>query len=270
MFLGFRATLALLLVSSSMAFARPEHNAFLNQSVTTTSELVSEFQRDAEVRKRYERQFHASDSEIIQFFQGLHVEPIRETQRYLVFNVDNGYVIRSRHLLLTKGVLVFADASHLPVLKASCGNPLVATLSPQGESDSQLHSAPGDTLSALTRNEPEAGGIAGAPTDQPAGVAPTLSPGPVAEVGPVVDIGPELPGAPMTSFAPIPGPGPASSIGESPGGVVAFAPLFGILGMTSLDHGSHHGAPAVTPEPATSLPLGLGLAGLWLRRRRRT
>jgi hypothetical protein len=64
---------------------------------------------------------------------GLRLEPLRETKRYLVYNVDDKLVIRKRMLTMKRGTLVFVDETGKPVMKRSCGNPMATYIPPRGE-----------------------------------------------------------------------------------------------------------------------------------------
>jgi hypothetical protein len=256
--------------ASSLAFGRPEHNAFLNTPISSVSSLVAEVRKDPQVLKRYERQFDMTEPALIRYFEGLHVQALTEDKRYLVFNVDDDYVIRRRMLHLTKGTLVFADSSNRPVLKCSCGNPMTAAPPAMGENDTALHSVPfGDTVpSTRDSSQPDAlDALAEDDTVSLTGEEPTFGEDTlVAETA--GDVGRALEIAPAPD-APLVGPGLASSAGQGIGGL-GFLPLIGLLGLINTGHSTSPGPPVifVTPEPATFLPILVGVVGLSVGRRR--
>lgn len=116
---------AALVLTSVAAFARPEPNAFLNRRVSNVRELVSQVRTDDQVADRFERHFGMSQSALVDYFSGLHVATLNEDGTYMVYSVPKDGVIKAHVERLDKGTRVFADASGMPILKASCGNALV-------------------------------------------------------------------------------------------------------------------------------------------------
>jgi hypothetical protein len=263
--LKFTARLAIgvVFVSMSAAFARTEHNSFLETPVMSTSALITEVQHDPLVRKRYERQFLMSETELVRYFSSLHVEPLKEDRRYLVFNVDDSMIIRSRMLHLTRGTLVFADATHKPVLKCSCGNPMSAALPAVGENDSFVHSLAGGLI-AFTRSAENPGDnepLVADNTNMMTGEVPSLDETP--EIEP--------PGSRPQPFEPIPTPTPVPIpiSGVPPLGFLPLIPLIPLIPIIWHNPGPPPPTPFATPEPASFAPLGLGVLALaWKRRKK--
>ena len=263
-----RIALGVILVSSSAAFAHTEHNSFLETPVMTTSALVAEVQHDSLVRRRYERQFKMSEPELIQYFSSLHIEPLTEDRRYLVYNVDDSMVIRTRMLHLAKGTLVFADATHRPVLKCSCGNPMTGALPALGENDSFVHSLEGGDIIPFTRY-----------AESPGDTEPLMADDTYVLTGeePALDETPEIeqPEFRPLPFAPIATPGPAPAVpfvGGTPGlGWLGLIPLFGIIPIINQPH--NHTTPPpppfAVPEPMSFAPLAVGIVALCSKRRKK-
>jgi len=227
----------------------------------TTSALTAEVQHDPLVRKRYERQFLMSEGELIHYFSSLHIEALKEDRRYLVFNVDDSLVIRSRMLHLTKGTLVFADADHKPILKCSCGNPMSAALPAVGENDALIHSLAGG-LVAFTRS-----------AENPGDNQPLVADNNIMMTGevPSLDETPEIepPGSRPEPLVPTPTPVPVPIPGVPPIGWLPLIPLIPLIPI--IDHNPPGGpnTPLAAPEPASFAPLGLGVVALaWKRRKK--
>ncbi len=235
---------------------------------------MRQVQTDPVVLHRYEKHFMMSGPTLVHYFKGLHLEPLTQAKRYLVYNVDDSFFIAHRLLHLTPGTLVFADASHKPILKRSCGNPMTAYLPALGETSKALHSKGKSAETVATRSETETGDLVALADDH----GTTLS---GAEPGLPSDL---LASTDPTSST---NTGMVSSVEGTPGqalsmvdtvapvgaGLSGLAGLLGAAGaVAALDRsgGSRtpHGPPPV-PEPAPLIVLGLGTLGL-LRRRKST
>jgi hypothetical protein len=266
-------TFAAILLTSHVAFARPEHNAFLDKPVFSTADLLKQLHSDSEVRGRYERHFKMSEPTLVYYFKGLHLEALKQDKRYLVFNVDDHFVIHHRLLHLKKGVLVFADDTHTAVLKRSCGNPMIAYLPALGENTPKLHLAKqvavastrtaqaADLLDPLSQSDDTT--LAGAPPGLPADtlVADESTP-------------PQGSGLAFTPAPSVPLVGSDLPVGLVGGNsLLGLIGLAGITGGILLDHGNNPpgGNPAVVPELPASAPMAFGVVGLsyFIRRRRR-
>lgn len=259
-----RLALCLAFVPVSAAFARTEHNSFLETPANSTPALIAEVEHNSLVRERYERQFKMSEPTLIHYFSGLHVEPLKEDRRYLVFNVDDSLAIRSRMLHLTKGTLVFADSNHTPVLKCSCGNPMIASLPALGENDSSVHTVMLEGVTPFTRS-----------AESPGDNEPLLADDNITMTGeePGIDETPET-GIPDSRPEPIvPTPTPIPFVPGAPPispwlPLIPLIPIIPLIPLIPNPPASPPGTPLATPEPATFAPLAIGILALSRRRRK--
>lgn len=122
----FRLFVAGVLASvCAFALARTEQNSFLNRPANTLSELIAEVKSDDQVADRFMRHFAMTKDDVINMFSKLKIGRLPQDGVYLVYNVPGWEEVRSRALFFRKGTLVWTDQQGTPVLKASCGNPLV-------------------------------------------------------------------------------------------------------------------------------------------------
>jgi len=104
--------------------ARPDLNAFINQKVNTTAELVAQVKRDPAVMDRYMRHFGMSRSEVVAYLSTLHPDTIKEQGVYAIYSVPEGGRIKMHLEKLKSGSKVFATSDGIPQLILLCGNPL--------------------------------------------------------------------------------------------------------------------------------------------------
>lgn len=116
---GFIAVLA------ALSQARTEGNSFLNKPASTPSDLVRQVETDPEVRGRYMRHFGMTKTEVVDMLSKLRLGRLATDGVFTVYNVPKWEEVRSKALLFKKGTLVWYDNDGRPVLKASCGNPMV-------------------------------------------------------------------------------------------------------------------------------------------------
>lgn len=109
----------------AIALARTDQNSFLNRPANTVSELISQVNSDKQVADRFMRHFAMSKPDLIDMFSKLKTGRLQSDGVYLVYNVPGWEEVRSRALFFRKGTLVWTDQEGTPVLKASCGNPMV-------------------------------------------------------------------------------------------------------------------------------------------------
>ncbi|MBS1708570.1 MAG: hypothetical protein JSS65_07595, partial [Armatimonadetes bacterium] len=146
-------------MSGEARVGRAEPNAFLNKSVKNHRELMRQVQSDATVMDRYERHFGMSRKEVVDMMSGLTLSETKEDAVFLVYNVPESGELRARSIFYRRGTKIWVDGSGQPVLKASCGNPLVrgtdkpdqpvlADLEPGDENTRELTALdkPGDTV----------------------------------------------------------------------------------------------------------------------------
>jgi hypothetical protein len=244
------ACLAMLWLSVALCSAQKmEHNAFLNKPVFSTAELNREVGSDPTVLARYVRHFMMDKDKLKKYFTSLRIRPLKETRRYLVFNVDKKLVVRRRMLVMRKGTLVFTDKKGKPILKRSCGNPMVEALPAVGTTAS--HFAPAKRQDAeVKQSDDEAITMTDSPDSirntliAPSELETTLEdpevlPSPVAPLPP--------PPVGFTPFNPWPGLGVAT-------GIAILVP-------------PHDPGPAPVPEPISIFSFAAGLGGFALRRR---
>lgn len=113
----------------TIALARPDRNAFLNQKATSVGQLINQVRRDPEVMDRYRRHFAMTDREVVSFFSGLRLARLTVAGAYNVYSVPPGGYIKAHVQKLRLGTPVYADAFGNPILIVKCGNPL--TLGPK-------------------------------------------------------------------------------------------------------------------------------------------
>ncbi|CAN5670368.1 hypothetical protein BH11ARM2_BH11ARM2_00840 [soil metagenome] len=242
------ALLALTAAASAVdAKQRPkmEHNAFLRKPAFTTKQLTDEIHSDPIVLRRYEKHFQIGEKGLVEYMAGLRLRPLTETKRYLVYNVDGNLRIQKRLLTLRRGTLVFVDSKGKPIMKRSCGNPMVSYIPPRGETSNNF--APTKPVELAMVPEPDTFSEAA----QPPAFLDT----------------PPLDGivAPGTPFGP-PAP-PFAAAGFPP-----LWPLLGIPIVIGLVGGGDHGGnnpPEPVPEPTGIVALIAGGTALLARRRRK-
>lgn len=117
---------ACLFVSASLAvFADTEPNSFINRPANTLPELLNQVRTDKQVASRYMRHFGMTKEEVVDYFSKLKLGRLPADGVYLVYNVPDWEEVRARALQYRKGTLVWQDQDNRPILKASCGNPMV-------------------------------------------------------------------------------------------------------------------------------------------------
>jgi hypothetical protein len=228
------------LAATVAAQAHVEKGSFLNKRARTVNELVWQTEHDAQVRSRYERHFHMSEADLIGYFEHLHVGAISRTGDYVVYNCHDDEVIRSRVFHLKAGTPMFVDSYGKPILKISCGNPMVAP-------------TPKVALVVKPRAEP-------IPHELPP-PAPTPAPAPQ-----VI----EVPAAPAPCPPSVSNVTTSTVVNKS-SSALFFLPIVAVF--TNTHHSSHTTVitktKQPTPEPASLLIMGFGATSLMLRRRKK-
>lgn len=235
---------------------RPDLNAFVNRKVTDTPSLVNQVRNDPEVADRYERHFSMSRAELVGYLGSLHPTTLGKEGVYTVYSVPEGGQVKMHRERLKKGTPVFADPAGRPALIVKCGNPLVLrgrfhgnslVMTPVGNEKTRVVSPLTRDVDVIDPNDL----VALAPA-LPEVVEPT--PDPLGPIG-----GEEVPLAGTLTSVPV------TSTGGSRFPYAALLPL-GLLGLI---HGNGHDHISSVPEPATLVLMGVGLAGVASRRRRR-
>ncbi len=185
-----------------------------------------------------------SKSDLITYFEKLHVDKLQSTGSYVVYNVHDDEVIRARVFRLKAGMPIFADASGKPILKISCGNPMVAP-----------------TPKVTIQVKPT-------PPEQHHYEAP---PAPTPPAPPVIVV-PAAPAAPAPApVAPVVNNYAGGTVTNNNSSSKVYSSLF-ILPVV-LIFNNHHGHTTIikkqpTPEPASMLIMGFGAASLMIRKRK--
>ncbi len=109
----------------AMSFARTDRNSFIEKPAPTLSELINQVKSDDVVASRYMRHFAMSKSDVVSMMSKFKMGRLASDGVYLVYNVPGWEEVRSRAMFFRKGTLVWTDQKGTPVLKVSCGNPMV-------------------------------------------------------------------------------------------------------------------------------------------------
>jgi len=225
-------------VVTACVSARPDRNAFVNQKVATTAELVNQARRDPAVMDRYMRHFGMTRTEVLAYLGTLKPDTIKEEGVYAVYSVPEGGKIKLHLERLKKGHKIFAQSDGTPQLIMKCGNPL--TLGPKDVI--ALNKTPVTSTETFSEETPI-----------------TIVTETESEVEPLLAMQPVEPAYTLTT------PPDISPQIISAGG---FNPLpLALGGLAFLDGGGGGGEPV--PEPMTMAVFGAGLAYLGVRRRMR-
>lgn len=242
---------------------KTEPGSFLDWPVASTGRLVRQFDRDHAVRDRYERHFGHSRQYLHHWFGSLRLKRLTQDGVWDIYNVHHDGMVRRKNLHMRKGTLVFVDPNGTPILKQSCGNPMVpGSDQPKLESLAPIISSPdvsADVKPSLAPDQPII--VAETPTIQPAPPDVLTSAAPPTPTPTTVEV-------PITTdVAPPAGSVPVGFGGSSIGtGLIGFLPILigGIHGGGGGGGTTHH--PPV-PEPSGFYALALG--GLVLAAKRR-
>jgi hypothetical protein len=118
------AVVALALIATA-ALARTERGSFLNRPAPNHDALMSQVRTDPVVADRFMRHFGMTKDEIVDYMDGLRLQRLQADGVFVVYNVPGTEELRSKPLFFRNGTLVWVNQVGVPVLKASCGNPLV-------------------------------------------------------------------------------------------------------------------------------------------------
>jgi hypothetical protein len=225
--------LAVAMVLAACAVARPDRNAFINQKVATTSELVNQARRDKSVMDRYMRHYGMNREEVLAFLGTLKPDAIKEEGIFAIYSVPEGGRIKLHMERLKKGHKVFSSRDGEPQLVLKCGNPL--TLGPK--SVVALNRTPVTTAEIVVEQSPIE-----IMTEIEGEIEPLMALQP-AEPTYVIIGPPELTPIPIAAgFNPLP---------------------LALGGLAFLDTSS-----STVPEPMSMVVFGAGLAYLGMRRRK--
>ena len=231
----------ILTLAVTMAQAVPT-GAFIRKAIHNTGELIAQVKNDAVVRDRYVRHFRLTESQLVDYIGTLHPAKLAHDGVFMVYNVHSDNVIRGRVFSLRKGTLVLADRSGRAILKLECGNPMTFGLPPITAEAPVTSPVSGR---ALAEGSPE-------PVESSSILEPSVAPVPPARIVAAQII-------PTTTTGVISG-------GRGGFGILPLV-LVGGLGLLIHHESDHHYCPP-GPEPATLLIMGVGAAGVALRKRR--
>lgn len=229
-------------VATAGVLARPQPNSFLNKAATNHAELMGQIQKDPEVMDRYVRHFSMTPAEVTQLLDTLRVTTLTKDDLFVVYNVPDSGLLRSRVLKLRKGTKVWVDSSNKPILKVSCGNPLVKGKK-RVDNEVGLYEEE-QSLKTATMAEGEKVLMLNRP----------IEPG-VPEVDAVTTTTEPM----VFTEPPVP---TLTNRKDYLGFLVILPPLLALLPPSS-------GSPPPVPEPGSLLALGLGVSALVARRRSR-
>ena len=270
----WRGTVAVAGVLPSLAFGamRPDKNAFLDEAVSSPSQLVHQVHARSDVRDRYLRHYGMTENELYSYLLTLRLQTLPKPEVVNVYSVPGSGEVKVHEQRLHKGDLVFVDANGRHALLARCGNPL--SLGPSNVGNMALASpaVEGSEIVAM-RAMPD---LTVAPVmmiDPGPAIAMNVPPDTIADVTTdIPEVVTTVVTAPVASVAPVPLP-PAAPVlggGSNNGSPLALIPLLGggaLLGILASNHGGGGTPIAPAPEPGTLVCLTVGAIALVKRRR---
>ena len=123
-FFGTMMLASLVLAKTDPNLYRPEPNAFLNRPASSIQEVIKQVRTDPEVYDRFAKYYGMSKAELVDYFSTLKQAKLPKNELYVVYNVHEDGVIRSRLFDLKAGSLVYVDSFGQAVMKKVCGNPM--------------------------------------------------------------------------------------------------------------------------------------------------
>ncbi len=221
-------------------------------STKTTSELVTAVGIAPSAARFYTSQFGLSDTELRVWLRSL--EPSRlahstKVEEYFA-GADGGTA--SKTVDLPTGSRVYVDVSGHPVLNAEDGNPIAASTAKPSTGGGVA--AGGSEGSLRSLETPVSAAAADALSMEPKG--PVLTESAISSVQPNSLVQVEE------------GAGGNSIMGGLLAAGAFGAELYTGIHQNNVDPGGH-GTPAVAPEPGSILVIGVGLAGLYGRKKKK-
>lgn len=239
-----------------------ERNSFLNMPANSVQDLVAQVATHPRVALRYSKHFGRTDGQVVSFFsKNLRKERLKTDRIAQVYYYTKDGRIYSKMSRLKAGTLVFATLSGTPVLKASCGNPVLAQL-PMPAQPEAVIDLPDVTSEEIAKPPVIEGSDAIIPTEPP--VVTLVEAEAVTPVESVTEMAIENTSAMYeeTPIAPTMVIVPAAAAGFSPWSLLPILGLGAALGMG--------GGGGAIPEPSTVAALSAAaLVALRLRAGRR-
>lgn len=114
-----------LVVAAALSSARTEPRSFLVYPAPNHETLMRQIRTEDKVAQRFMRHFGMTKQEVLAYMDGLRLSRLEQDGMYLIYNVPDSEELRSKVMFYRKGTLVWVNQMGQPVLKASCGNPMV-------------------------------------------------------------------------------------------------------------------------------------------------
>ncbi len=230
-------TVAAVTFFASIAFAVPP-NSYLVKTVNTVGELKAQIRSNSVVSDRYQRHFHMTEGEVLDFVSNLRLAKVQQTSIYSIYGVPpKTGVLRSRLQKLKAGTKIWVDSTGQPILQWICGNPMT-----RGPRMVAVNTEPGAAVEGKDTD------LLASP--MPAGDAPIIA----SNIEPGVPQPEEI-----ISIIDVP---PATPHRNNYGGLLLL-PLIALIPRGS----GGEDIPPV-PEPATMLVMGAGVVAVAMRRKR--
>lgn len=238
--------------------AAMERNSFLRSPATSVRSLVEQVRSRPEVMARYRGLYGVSSADILRYFRSqMRLAKLTRSGTYKVYYAkpNGGYAVN--RLRLNAGTPVFVSLSGTPVLKASCGNPMIEVLPPQAVLTEPSSPA------VIDLDVPTV--LATVATAEPVNLmtADLEPPAPQETVAATQDV----PGEPGAIPLPSPPSPPAIVVATPMAAMLSQWPWFAIVPAFGVVIGGD--TPPVVAEPPALLVLPVGMAlALGARRRR--
>lgn len=126
-----------------------ERGSFLRFGAVNQDQMLRQVRSEPVVMARYERHFGIGPASLVHWFKSLRMISLAKGASFAVWHVNPDGQIGARPLHFSAGTRVYVDAKGRPILKLSCGNPLV----PQSAAPKPLQAKIATTLVAPMSQE---------------------------------------------------------------------------------------------------------------------